>query len=66
VQEPNFKLWRQRREQVMWEVQTNRLGRKLRAARQGASSRPASDPRGLRIVGKLLAALRLPREKARY
>jgi hypothetical protein len=65
VQEPNFELWRERREQVMREVQTNRLGRGLLAARQGASSRPAPDPRGRRIAGKLLAALRLPREKAR-
>jgi hypothetical protein len=63
VQEPNFELWRQRREQVMREVETDRLGRKLRVARQGASSRPAPDSRGLRIAGRILAALRPPRAK---
>jgi hypothetical protein len=68
VQEPNFELWRERREQVMREVQTNRLGRGLLAARQGASSRPADRrqaPRGVAPTTRESPVLNHPEHRRR-
>jgi hypothetical protein len=67
VKELHFELWRQRRQQLLREALKGRLVRKFRASQRRVSSRPDGRPGrdADRIASKILAALRVPREKAR-
>lgn len=70
MRELNLEPWRQRHEQLLREAERGRLVRDLRAARRRASSRPGGrdgrlDGRLDGWIAKILAALRVPQEKAR-
>ena len=64
---PDYELWGQRHKQLLREAERSRLVRELRAAQRRVSSRPGGRPGrdADRIASKILAALRVPGEKAR-
>lgn len=67
VQELNYELLRQSREQLLREAERGRLVQELRATQRRVSSLPGGRSGGSigRIAGRIFAALRVPREKAR-
>ena len=67
MQQLNYELLRQRREQLLHEAEREHLVRKLREARQGVSSLPGDHPGSLVgwIVRKILGPHRVPGETAR-